>query len=315
MTEAPETQALARERAAPAGRLGEKRLPPRAEPAAVRVAGGHWQDDMRAVRVVWKRELIRFGRNRLRIITSLIQPVLFLFVLGTGLSAMLSHGAPIRGHVNFRTFIFPGVVAMTILFTSIFSAVSIVWDREFGFLREMLVAPVRRGALVTGKCAGGATVATIQGVIMLALAGLVGIPYSPLLLLSLFGIMVLAATAITAFGTALASRMAQVESFQVVMQMVVLPLFFLSGALFALGAGLPVWLRVLTRLDPLTYVVDPMRRIVFEYVPATPAIRHTFDVPVTWGSWVVPIGVELGLVAVFGLVTLVVAVTNFSKVD
>jgi ABC-2 type transport system permease protein len=303
MTEAAEAPALA-----------EKRLPPRAAPAAVRVAGGRWQDDVRAVRVVWKRELIRFSRNRLRIITSLVQPVLFLFVLGTGLSAMVSRGLPIAGHVNFRTFIFPGVVAMTILFTSIFSSVSIVWDREFGFLREMLVAPVRRGALVAGKCAGGATVATIQATIMLALAGLVGIPYSPALLVSLFGIMVLASIAITAFGTALASRMAQVESFQVVMQFVVLPLFFLSGALFALR-NLPGWLAVLTKLDPMTYIVDPMRRTVFDYVPATPAVRHVFDVPVTWGSWVVPIGVELALVAVFGAAMLTVAIANFSKTD
>ncbi|HXX88807.1 MAG TPA: ABC transporter permease [Acidimicrobiales bacterium] len=298
----------------PAPALEASHRPPRAATAAVRVAGGRWQDDVRAVRVVWKRELIRFGRNRMRIVTSLVQPVLFLFVLGTGLSAMISRGLPIRGHVNFRTFIFPGVVAMTILFTSIFSAVSIVWDREFGFLREMLVAPVRRGALVSGKCAGGATVATIQGTIMLALAGLVGIPYTPALLLSLFGMMLLAAIAITAFGTALASRMAQVESFQVVMQFVVLPLFFLSGALFALR-NLPGWLTVLTKLDPLTYVVDPMRRTVFEYVPTTPAVRHVFDVPVTWGSWVVPVPVELALVAAFGATMLGVAVANFSKVD
>jgi len=298
----------------PAPALEAPHRPPRAATAAVRVAGGRWQDDVRAVRVVWKRELIRFGRNRMRIVTSLVQPVLFLFVLGTGLSAMISRGLPIRGHVNFRTFIFPGVVAMTILFTSIFSAVSIVWDREFGFLREMLVAPVRRGALVSGKCAGGATVATIQGTIMLALAGLVGIPYTPALLLSLFGMMLLAAIAITAFGTALASRMAQVESFQVVMQFVVLPLFFLSGALFALR-NLPGWLTVLTKLDPLTYVVDPMRRTVFEYVPTTPAVRHVFDVPVTWGSWVVPVPVELALVADLGATMLGVAVANFSKVD
>jgi len=294
--------------------LGEKRVPPRAAPAAVRVAGGTVHDDLRAVLVVWKRELIRFGRNRMRIVTSLVQPILFLFVLGTGLSAMISRGTPIAGHVNFRTFIFPGVVAMTILFTSIFSAVSIVWDREFGFLREMLVAPVRRGALVAGKCAGGATVATIQATIMLALAGLVGIPYNPVLLVSLFAMMLVAALAITAFGTALASRMAQVESFQVVMQFVVLPLFFLSGALFALR-NLPGWLAVLTKLDPMTYVVDPMRRTVFDYVPATPTVRHVFDVPVTWGSWVVPIGLELALVACFGAVMLAVAIKNFAKTD
>jgi ABC-2 type transport system permease protein len=143
------------------------------------VAEGRLKDDLRAMKVVWRRELIRFGRNRLRIITSLVQPVLFLFVLGTGLSSLASKGVPTTGGVDFRTFMFPGVVAMTVLFTSIFSAVSIVWDREFGFLREMLVAPVRRGALMAGKCAGGATVATLQALIMLALAGLVGVPYSP----------------------------------------------------------------------------------------------------------------------------------------
>ena len=112
---------------------------------------------------MWRRELIRFGRNKLRIITSLAQPILFLFVLGTGLTP-LARSTP--GGIDFRTFMFPGVIAMTILFTAIFSAVSIVWDREFGFLREMLVAPVSRGALVTGKCFGGATVATLQGALV-----------------------------------------------------------------------------------------------------------------------------------------------------
>src|SRR5207302_4628597 len=142
----------------------------------VREAGGTLADDVRAVRVIWRRELIRFFRNRIRILTSLAQPVLFLFVLGSGLSPIVGGAS---GKVDFRTFMFPGVLAMTVLFTSIFSAVSIVWDREFGFLREMLVAPVRRSALVVGKCLGGATVATLQGSIMLALAGLVHVPYTP----------------------------------------------------------------------------------------------------------------------------------------
>ena len=106
--------------------------------------------DLRAVSIVWRRELIRFRTDRLRAITSLVQPVLFLFVLGTGLSRLASHGLPTG--VDFKTFIYPGVLAMSVLFTSIFSAASIVWDREFGFLREMLVAPVRRWAIVVGKC-------------------------------------------------------------------------------------------------------------------------------------------------------------------
>jgi ABC-2 type transport system permease protein len=287
---------------------------PAAAVAAVRVAGGRWQDDLRAVQVVWRRELIRFGRNRLRIITSLVQPVLFLFVLGTGLSSLVARNVPGGGAASFKTFMFPGVVAMTVLFTAIFSSVSIVWDREFGFLREMLVAPVRRGALIAGKCAGGATVATLQALIMVALAGAVHVPYSPTLILTLVGEMLLAAVTITALGTALASRMAQVESFQVVMQFVVLPLFFLSGALFPLRA-LPTWLAVLTKIDPLAYVVDPMRRAVFEHVHTTPAVAHLFGGTITWNGWPVPIGVELGITAAIGAVLLGIAIAAFSKTD
>jgi len=126
---------------------------------------------MRAVRIVWYREVIRFAQDKPRIVSSLLQPVLYLFVLGTGLSTLVSGGT---GGLSLKTFLFPGVVAMSTMFTAIFSAGSIVWDREFGFLREMLVAPVRRGAVVTGKCVGGATVATLQGLIVLAMAGLVG---------------------------------------------------------------------------------------------------------------------------------------------
>jgi ABC-2 type transport system permease protein len=284
----------------------------RAAPATVRVAGGRLQDDLRAVAMVWRRELIRFGRNRLRIITSLVQPVLFLFVLGTGLSSLMGRG--LGAGVDFRTFMFPGVVAMTVLFTAIFSSVSIVWDREFGFLREMLVAPVRRGALVIGKCAGGATVATFQAFIMLALAGFVHVPYAPSLIFTLLGEMVLAAVMITALGTALASRMAQVESFQVVMQFVVLPLFFLSGALFPLR-DLPSWLAVLTKFDPLAYVVDAMRRAVFGHVRTTPVLRTLFAGGVTWNGWTVPIGLELGITAALGAVLLGIAVYTFGKTD
>src|SRR6266542_1401026 len=127
------------------------------------------QQDLRAIGIVWRRELIRFRSDRVRAITSLIQPVLFLFVLGTGLSGLASRGMPTG--VDFKTFIYPGVVAMSVLFTAIFSAASIVWDREFGFLREMLVAPVSRSALVIGKALGGATVASFQGIVMLAHAG------------------------------------------------------------------------------------------------------------------------------------------------
>jgi ABC-2 type transport system permease protein len=280
--------------------------------AAVRVAGGTWRDDLRAVVMVWKREAIRFSRQRMRIVTSAVQPVLFLFVLGTGLSTIV---LPSRatGGFDFRTFIFPGVIAMTVLFSGIFSAISIVWDREFGFLREMLVAPIRRGSLVVGKCIGGATVASVQGLIMLALAGLVGVPYAPVLMLTLVGEIVLMAVSLTAVGIVMASRMEQIESFQFVTQFVVLPMFFLSGAMFPL-ADLPRWLAVLTKLDPLTYAVDPMRQAVLSHVPSSSsAAARVLTAGVTWNGWRVPIGLQLGIVAAFGLLALVVSVVQFSR--
>ncbi len=281
-----------------------------AEVAPARVAGGALRDDLRAIGVVWRRELIRFLRNRLRIVTSLAQPILFLFILGTGLSHLIPGGSGF----DFRTFMFPGVVAMTVLFTAIFSAVSIVWDREFGFLREMLVAPARRSAIIIGKAAGGATVATLQGVIMLALAGFVHVPYAPTLLAVLVLEMALAAFMLTAFGLMLASRIQQVESFQVVIQFFVLPMFFLSGAVFPLS-GLPGWLAVLARIDPLSYAVDPMRRIVFAHTSAPPTVQLALNPGMTWNGWRLPTGLELGLVAALGLVLLVVAAVNFSRTD
>jgi ABC-2 type transport system permease protein len=237
--------------------------------------------------------------------------VLFLFVLGSGLSPILPSGA---GHINFRTFMFPGVMAMAVLFTAIFAAVSIVWDREFGFLREMLVAPVRRGALVLGKCLGGASVATLQGAIMLALAGLVHVPYNPRLLLILVSEMALTAFVLTAFGTMVAARIEQVESFQVVMQLVVLPMFFLSGAVFPLSR-LPGWLTALTKVDPLSYAVDPMRRAIFSHVKVAAATSHALNPGMTWNGWRLPTGFELALVGGIGLVMLGIAVIQFSRID
>lgn len=278
---------------------------------AAREAGGSLRDDLRGMRVVWRRELIRFTRNRTRMVTALAQPILFLFVLGTGLAPLAPSAG---GNIDFRTFMFPGVLAMVVLFTSIFSAISIVWDREFGFLREMMVAPVRRSALVVGKVLGGGTVATLQGTIMLALAGLVGIPYSPPLLLILVLEMALGAFVLTSFGVMLASRMSQVESFQMVMQFFLLPMFFLSGALFPL-TQLPRWLNVLTKINPLSYVVDPMRRAVFAYVDAPAELVQSLNPGMSWGGWLVPVWLEFGALVVLGAIMLAVAVVQFSKQD
>ena len=285
---------------------------PRLDVMSVAVAGGTFTDDLRAVKMVWKRELIRYARNRIRIVTSLAQPVLFLFVLGSGLSPIVSTSA--GPHVSFVTFMFPGVIAMTILFTAIFSAVSIVWDREFGFLREMMVAPVRRGALVTGKTLGGATVATSQGIIMLVLGPIAGVPFNLVMEIEMICLMVLCAMMLTAIGVVAASRMQQVESFQVVMQLFVLPMFFLAGAIFPL-TGLPTWLSVLTKVDPLAYIVDPMRRAVFDHLDVSKAALAKFSPGLHWGSWKLPVPLELLIVAAIAFGCLAVAVAMFSKQD
>ena len=132
------------------------------------------RSELRAIKIVWKRELIRYRSDRMRMITTLVQPLLFLFVLGSGLQRLSSVGT--HG-VDLKTFIYPGILCIAVMFTAMFSAASIVWDREFGFLREMMVAPIRRSSIVVGKCLGGASVACIQGVIVLCLAGVVHVPY------------------------------------------------------------------------------------------------------------------------------------------
>jgi ABC-2 type transport system permease protein len=285
--------------------------PPPFQIAEVRVPQRSVRSELRAIKVVWKRELIRFSRDRLRILTSLVQPFLFLFVLGTGLSRLASAGT--HG-VNLRTFVYPGVLCLAVMFTAMFSAASLVWDREFGFLREMMVAPVRRSSLVLGKCLGGATVAGFQGVIVLCLAGLVGVPYVASLMLEIFALQVLLAFAITAFGVMVAARISQVQSFMALMQMAIMPMFFLSGALFPV-AGLPRWLEILNRIDPLTYAVDPMRRAVFSHLDISPAARHALDPGVTWWGWRVPGLVSAAMVGLIGMTMLAIAILQFSRAE
>jgi ABC-2 type transport system permease protein len=278
------------------------------EVVAVRVPARSWRSEVRAMKIVWRRELIRFSKDRMRIVTSLVQPLLFLFVLGSGLQTLSSAGT--HG-VDLKTFIYPGILCISVLFTAMFSAASIVWDREFGFLREMMVAPIRRSSIVIGKCLGGATVASFQGVIVLALAGAVHVPYDPVLILGIFGLQLLLAFTVTAFGVMIAARMSQIQSFMGVMQMIVMPMFFLSGALYPVS-GLPGWLAVLNRIDPLTYAVDPMRRLVFNHLNISAAARARLDPGVTWWGWHLPAVFEAGVIVVLGLIMLAIAIWEFS---
>jgi ABC-2 type transport system permease protein len=176
----------------------------------------------------------------------------------------------------------------------------------------MLVAPVSRSAIVIGKIFGGATIATFQGIIMLALAGLADVPYNPVLLLTLAAELFLLAFTLTSFGVMMAARITQFQAFMALTQMLVLPLFFLSGALYPL-TGLPAWLSVLTRIDPLTYVVGPMRHAVFTHLGLPAEAMQALSPGITWAGWVVPIGLSLAIVAVMGLVMMGVAIVTFSR--
>lgn len=280
-------------------------------PAPVRLVASGPRHTLRAVKVVWLREMIRFGRDKGRLISGFAQPLLLLFVLGSGLSGLVRAST---GGVDFSTFLFPGVVATSTLFTAIFSGISIVWDREFGFLREMLVAPVPRTAILLGKCLGGATVATGQAVVLMALAGLVGVPYDPVMILALVGLLFLTALSITAFGLMISARIKRFQAVMPIVQLVLTPMMFLSGSMFPLS-GLPGWLAVLTRLNPLTYAVEPMRHVVFAKLDLDPATLATLDPGITWGGWLVPIWLQILLVAVMGLGMLGIATIQFRRTD
>ncbi len=259
------------------------------------------QAALRGAFTIWLRDLIRFSRDRSRLASSLGQPLLFLLLFGGGFSAVVSElGA---GELDYTQFLFPGILAMTVLFTAVFSAVSVVWDREFGFLKEVMVAPVSRIAVAVGKVAGGSTVALLQGLIIMALGPVLGIGFSFGQVVLIFGILLLLAVMMTSFGLLLASRQQSMEGFHMMMNFVLLPMFFLSGAFFPLR-GVPAWMYLLATADPVTYGVDPLRQIVLRGEISQAALQTIA---------LHPVGVNAVLMLVFALAFLLPGVWLFSR--
>jgi ABC-2 type transport system permease protein len=208
-----------------------------------------------AIYVLWIRQLKRYWRSRARIVGSLGQPLLFLIALGFGFGPIYQKA----GQGNYIQFLAPGVVGMTIMFTSVFSGSELIWDRQFGFLKETLVAPVPRLAIMIGRTLGGATVAVMQGVVVILICMLAGFrPGSLASAAYAFLFMTLIAVTFTALGTALATMLTDFQGFQLVMNFLVMPMFFLSGALFPLD-GVPGPLLIAASVDPLAYGIDGMR--------------------------------------------------------
>ncbi len=212
---------------------------------------------------IWLRELKLYTRERTRIVGMIGQPLFYLLIMGNGIGASMKFSTS-GGAVDYRLFMYPGVIGMSVLFTSIFSAMSIIWDREFGFLKEVLVAPAPRWAVAAGKILGGATVATLQSAILLLLAPLVGVWWSVPMIVGVLLLSFLMSCAMTSLGVVVASRMRSMQGFQMIMNFLVMPLFFMSGAIFPIPSGESwVWMRRLMMLDPLSYGVDALRTTVF----------------------------------------------------
>jgi ABC-2 type transport system permease protein len=213
---------------------------------------------MSAIYILWLRELKRYIRSKAQIVASLGQPLLYLLVLGFGLGPIFQKS----GNGSYLQFVAPGVISMSILFTSVFSGIAMLWDRQFGFLKETLVAPVPRIQIMIGRTLGGATVAVIQGLLIMTVCLIAGFrPYNLAMLPLVFLFMMLIAVVFAALGTAFGSILEDMQGFQLIMNFMVLPIFFLSGALFPL-TNLPKPLAIITRLDPLTYGVDALRGVL-----------------------------------------------------
>lgn len=210
---------------------------------------------MNAIYILWLRQLKRYFRSRARIVGSLGQPLLFLIALGFGLGPVFQKA----GQGNYLEFIAPGIIAMSILFTAVFSGIEIIWDRQFGFLKETLVAPIPRWQIMVGRTLGGATVAVFQGLIVFILSLFIGFKIETFALVpQMFLFMILISLLFTALGTAIASRLEDMQGFQLIMNFLIMPFFFLSGALFPLN-GVPRGLQIAAAIDPLSYGVDGLR--------------------------------------------------------
>lgn len=213
---------------------------------------------MKTIYILWLRQIKRYLRSKSRIIGSLAQPLLFLLSLGYGFGPVFQRA----GQGNYIEFLAPGIIGMSIIFTSIFSGMEVIWDRQFGFLKETLVAPVSRFNIMIGRTLGGATVALTQGIIVFLISLLAGFhPYNWALLPAAILVMLLVSLLFTALGTMIASLLSDMQGFQLIMNFLVMPLFFLSGALFPLQ-GLPSAIITIAKLDPLSYGVDAFRTLL-----------------------------------------------------
>ncbi|MFH1443196.1 MAG: ABC transporter permease [Candidatus Micrarchaeota archaeon] len=213
--------------------------------------------ELNGIKAIWLREFIRFRRQRSRILTSIIQPLLWLFLFGAGFSSIANVG----NGIDYQAYLFPGIIGITVLFTSIFFGVSIIWDRQFGFLKEIMVAPLSRISIFFGKALGGTTTSMIQGTLILLIGLALNLNMTPERVLLILPVMFLLSLTIVSLGLIMGSMMESFEGFNLIMTFINMPMFFLSGALFPVD-DLPAFLKPLSIANPMTYAVDAFRGIL-----------------------------------------------------
>ncbi|MGW4054957.1 ABC transporter permease [Streptomyces sp. NPDC004779] len=279
-------------------------LPAPADGTTEAERAGRVRRELRAVHALVHRDLLRLARQRVPTALMLLHPVLYLFILGGGLAALIP--AASLG-VGYQTYLFPGMLMMTVQTPAIMVGIRLITDRQSGYLRELLMAPVSRTSLLLGSCAGGTLVAAVQGTVLLALAGAVGLPYDPVLLVLLLGGMVLASFALTALSLALAVGLRSPDTFHTLLGVVMMPLLFLSGGFFPL-ASLPGWAQALAAANPLAYGVDVLRRTIALRTPGPAAAGS-----VEWAGRQPPLALEAGLLLAVGALALLWAARRFSR--
>ncbi len=251
--------------------------------------------ELRGFYTLWLREVKRYLRDRTRIISSFFQPLLWLVVFGVGIGSSMGSAVTIPG-LTYQQLIFPGIIGQTLLFTSMFMGISVIWDKEFGFMKEILVAPVSRMTIFLGKMVGDSTDALIQGVIVLVLGLALGMPVDIVTFLMCLPVMLLITFGLVSIGLTIASFMGSLESFGAIQSFINLPLFFLSGALFQIQS-LPDWMQAIAKLNPLTYGVDALRTMILG------------------GTWqpLQPLYVNLAVVGVFDAVMIIIGTWAFTR--
>ncbi|WP_058306449.1 ABC transporter permease [Gracilibacillus massiliensis] len=272
---------------------------------------------MEGIIAIWQRDLKKFFRDRARLFGSFTMPILFLLIFGGGLSGtmetmMTGNLGEDSGDFNYVEFIFPGIVAMTLLMTAIFSAMSVIEDKNFGYMKEMLVSPISRVSIAIGKMLGAATVSTIQGVILFLLIPFLGLSYSITSLLLVIPFMFLLGAALSGVGLLFASMIKSTQGFQLIVQILVMPMIFLSGALFPIN-NMPFWLDIVVKLNPVTYGVDVMKKIMIDVDSLSATVRETMGLNLTVFGRQVSVFEEIVFILGFAVLFVAIATVSFKR--